>query len=339
MTDYWKSNEKKYCDFCKCWLSDNKASIAFHESGKRHKASVAQRITDISRSSEKSEKERQKMDMQIRKMEEAALRSYAMDIHSKGDMTARSVSSVMSVSGASSSHGSGGSRVARGAGQVDPMRLPGSSDEEDGHIRPTVDKVAAPETVPNASLWVQAKSEEGHTYYWNVKTNESVWKEPKEGYLSLEEYNKINQIAEAQQEIQFQQQAKDFQKNAPEEVAKYNRERLKMYRRQDPKEETAKEEKRQAFKTEEESYTPDIGAWVTVEKKPEEKPINWELPASNNYYVPPVVSEIPYEPPVKRFKEKTIESLDPSVAIGLPTQFKKRKFAAKGNARQRLADD
>ncbi|XP_055839573.1 WW domain-binding protein 4 [Episyrphus balteatus] len=341
MTDYWKSNEKKYCDFCKCWISDNKASIAFHESGKRHKASVAKRITDISRSSEKSEKERQKMDMEIRKMEEAALRSYAMDIHSKGDMTARSVSSVMSVAGASGSHLSGG-RGGRRPGQIDPMRLPGSSDEEgddNDSLRPTVGKVPDPESVPNASLWVQAKSDEGHIYYWNVKTNESVWTEPKEGFLSIEEYDKINKIAEAQQEIQMQQEAKEFQKNAPEEVAKYNRERLKMYRRKDPIEETAKEEKRQTFKTEEESKTPEIGAWVTVEKKPEEKPINWELPVSNNYYVPPVVSEIPYEPPVKRFKEKTIESLDPSVAIGVPTAFKKRKFAAKGNARQRLPDD
>lgn len=23
-TDYWKSNERKFCDFCKCWITDNK---------------------------------------------------------------------------------------------------------------------------------------------------------------------------------------------------------------------------------------------------------------------------------------------------------------------------
>lgn len=341
MTDYWKSNEKKYCDFCKCWISDNKASIAFHESGKRHKACVAKRITDISRSSEKSERERQKMDMEIRKMEDAALRSYARDIHSKADMTAKSVSSVMSISGASSSSNFSGGRGARRPGQIDPMRLPGSSDEEgeENAVGPTVGKVVENENVPNASLWVQAKSDEGHTYYWNVKTNESVWTAPKEGFLSYEEYSKINQIVEAQQEIRQQQEAKEFQKNAPEEVARYNRERLKLYRRSDPKEEVAKEEKRQMFKTEEQAQTPEIGAWITVEKKPEEKPINWELPASNNYYVAPVVSEIPYEPPVKRFKEKTIECLDPSLAKGVSTSFKKRKFAAKGNTRQRLDDD
>ena len=25
MTEYWKSQAKKFCDFCKCWISDNKA--------------------------------------------------------------------------------------------------------------------------------------------------------------------------------------------------------------------------------------------------------------------------------------------------------------------------
>lgn len=22
--DYWKSQDRKYCDFCKCWIADNK---------------------------------------------------------------------------------------------------------------------------------------------------------------------------------------------------------------------------------------------------------------------------------------------------------------------------
>ena len=25
MTEYWKSQAKKFCDFCKCWIADNKA--------------------------------------------------------------------------------------------------------------------------------------------------------------------------------------------------------------------------------------------------------------------------------------------------------------------------
>ena len=26
-TEYWKSLPKKYCDFCKCWITDNKAVL------------------------------------------------------------------------------------------------------------------------------------------------------------------------------------------------------------------------------------------------------------------------------------------------------------------------
>lgn len=28
--DYWKSQEKKYCDFCKCWIADNKPVSNFN---------------------------------------------------------------------------------------------------------------------------------------------------------------------------------------------------------------------------------------------------------------------------------------------------------------------
>ena len=73
--------------------------------------------------------------------------------------------------------------------------------------------------------------------------------------------------------------------------------------------------------------------------RPPPAPIDLELPVCNNYYLPPVVSDVPSEPPVKRFKEKTIETLDPEVSSNTSTSFKKRKFAAKGNARKRLEDD
>ncbi|SPP79122.1 WW domain-binding protein 4 [Drosophila guanche] len=341
MTEFWKSNERKYCDFCKCWLSDNKASIAFHEDGKRHKLNVAKRITDISRSSEKSERERLKMDADIRKMEEAAMKSYAQDIHGRADMTARSINTVMSAVAASGSSGSRGGANAPGRGrQVDPMRLEGYSDEEEDNRRVTVSKVGADPVVPDASLWVEGKSDEGHTYYWNVKTNESVWKPPKEGYLSYEEYERINQLAIDQQEISQEKESLRFRANADEEVARVNRERLKAFRKPETaKEKKQKEEKRLEFKTEEEAATKEIGQWQTVEVKAPEEPIDWELPQTDYYIPPPVVStNSEPEPPVKRFKEKTISGLDGEAAASVPSTFKKRKFANKGNARKRLDD-
>lgn len=41
MTEYWKSNPRKFCPQCKVWITDNKISVQFHESGKKHKENVA----------------------------------------------------------------------------------------------------------------------------------------------------------------------------------------------------------------------------------------------------------------------------------------------------------
>ncbi|EDV57281.2 WW domain-binding protein 4 [Drosophila erecta] len=338
MTEYWKSNERKFCDFCKCWLSDNKASVAFHESGKRHKLNVAKRITDISRNSEKSERERQKMDAEIRKMEEAAMKSYAQDVHSRGDMTARSINTVMRATASASASGAAHSSAGRSR-QVDPMRLEGLSDEEEDQRRVAPGKVTSDTAVPEASLWVEGKSDEGHTYYWNVKTNESVWKPPKEGYLSYEEYERINQLAIDQQELSQAQESLKFRANADEEVARVNREKMKAFRKTDnPKEKKQKEEKRLTFKTEEEAATKEIGQWQTVEVKAPEEPIDWQLPKTDYYSAAPVVSaSTEPEPPVKKFKEKTIGGLDAEIAATAPSTFK-RKFIKKGNSRQRVED-
>ncbi|XP_037927385.1 WW domain-binding protein 4 [Teleopsis dalmanni] len=334
MTEYWKSNDRKFCDFCKCWISDNKVSVSFHENGKRHKLNVSKRIAEIRRFSEKADKESRQMDADIRKMEAAALASYANDVQAKGDMTAQSVSVMNNVGN------SAGERPinSKTSAQVDPMRLVGDSDDEDDR-RVRTDKVDH-EQVPNASLWVESKCDKGYTYYWNVKTNESVWKEPKEGYLSWEDYQRINDIAIKQQEMQQAAEAKRFRENVNEEVARYNREKLKKYCKRDGTEETkTSQEIRATYKTQEEAAAVTIGAWQTVEEKPPPQAIDWELPKSDKLYIAPVVSEIVPEPPVKRFKEKTITSLDDESSDPKTTVFKKRKNFSKGNARKRLEDD
>ncbi|KAL5255298.1 hypothetical protein ACHWQZ_G014639 [Mnemiopsis leidyi] len=41
MAEYWKSQPRKFCPQCKCWIADNKISREFHEGGKKHKEAVA----------------------------------------------------------------------------------------------------------------------------------------------------------------------------------------------------------------------------------------------------------------------------------------------------------
>lgn len=231
---------------------------------------MAKRITDISRNSEKAEQEKRKMDFEIRKMEEAAMKSYAMDIHSRGDFTARSINAVMTAGvGARGGSSHIGPTVNSKYRQQDPLRLAGPSDDEDDGPRVSTMAAKVDHTaVPNASLWVEGKNDEGYSYYWNVKTNESVWEPPKEGYLSWEEYQRINDIAVQQQEMQQAQEAKNFRENVNEEVARYNREKLKAYQRPPTKQEQkAEKELKQSFKTEEDAKAPVMGQWQVVESQ------------------------------------------------------------------------
>lgn len=43
MTEAWRSNPMHWCDVCRCWLQDNRASRLHHERGARHVANLQQR--------------------------------------------------------------------------------------------------------------------------------------------------------------------------------------------------------------------------------------------------------------------------------------------------------
>lgn len=243
-------------------------SIAFHEGGKRHKENVAKRLNEISRQSAKDDRAQQKMDQQMRQMEDAAMRAYAGDISRGADMTSRAIAAFNGMAGGvSASSGSGSRGPASGAGSaigpqlvdyaddddddqsdtvkangvvpgpakiprraIDPLMPPVDVLEEEERARreqmrrranglpPTTDSAGNP--VIENSMWCEAKSDEGHTYYWNVKTNETVWEKPKEGFMTLKEYNRINQVALRQQEMKQQEDSLFMRGNADEIVAK-----------------------------------------------------------------------------------------------------------------------
>lgn len=63
-----------------------------------------------------------------------------------------------------------------------------------------------------------------------------------------------------------------------------------------------------------------------------------QLPEQTHEFVYVPGANIPYEPPVKIFKEKTV-TLREDVATDVPSSFKKRKNTVKRNARQRVDDE
>lgn len=68
--------------------------------------------------------------------------------------------------------------------------------------------------------------------------------------------------------------------------------------------------------------------------------VDLELPQVANDFVYVPAANVPVsEPPVKKFKEKTIESLNDGSYSDVSNSFKKRKTTIKRNVRQRLDDD
>lgn len=180
--DYWKSNDRKFCDFCKCWIADNKPSIAFHEGGKKHKANVERKLNEISKKSAQDEKIKQKMDYDIRRMEEAAYKAYANDVanmninlsteakEALAYLAHTEAKSVATPTIETKGNLPGPSALPKHA--IDPLRPPPEVLEEDeqekrDRMRKQQSQQAA---VTENSLWCEAKSEEGHTYYWHIKT-------------------------------------------------------------------------------------------------------------------------------------------------------------------------
>ncbi|CAH3018018.1 unnamed protein product, partial [Porites evermanni] len=79
--EYWKSQPRKLCEFCKCWITDNKPSVEFHERGKKHKENVQRRIEEVRKKSKEVGKAEKQLQMDLAAIEAAALKAYQKDLN------------------------------------------------------------------------------------------------------------------------------------------------------------------------------------------------------------------------------------------------------------------
>lgn len=331
MADYWKSQPKKFCEYCKCWIADNKPSVEFHERGKNHQENVARKISEIKKKSLDKAKEEERIAKEFAEMENAAMKAYQEDLKRLGvNITASSSSTT----------------------------------EEKPSVKVSDTQCGTKKS--KANVWVEGVSPEGYTYYYNTGTGESQWEKP-EGFIISRECSDTackdktepagstkEFITEERVEIntedyspgEEEQLSKDIEASIPqsetnaslqkqnaagdESDAKSPEEKLDTEVETTLPQDEHQQEAKKAFKRK--NVNP-YGEWEAVREEEEEQ-IDLQLPKVQ--CAAPVVIDVSHEPKVK-FKQKEITSLGSDA--GGETVFKKRKvekeksrnFRRKGN--------
>ncbi|KAI4500603.1 hypothetical protein M0802_004195 [Mischocyttarus mexicanus] len=265
--DYWKSQGRKFCDFCKCWIADNKPSIDFHEGGKKHKENVCKKLKEIHINSAKQAKQNKKFEDDMKKMENAAMAAYLKDVENNTrDMTAdRLIKEKLNRSEFSVPQNANLMPVAAPetipryrqhnyrnfSQEIDPCdsmaltRFSHAKNQQSASFfenktqgknkacKGKGKRKRAPEDDGRKKavrkLWYEALSPEGYTYYWHVETNESVWEPPEEGYMTLiEQEEEVKEQAIQEELLQQLDKEEEVKKANLIEEQRANTEREKM---------------------------------------------------------------------------------------------------------------
>ncbi|CAL8302205.1 unnamed protein product [Gadus morhua 'NCC'] len=165
MADYWKSQPRKFCQYCKCWIADNKPSVEFHERGKNHKENVSLKIAEIKKKSQDKAKQDERMSKEFATMEEAAMKAYKEDLK-RMQLEA-------------------GEPVTEDEPEVPPPKPqqppPKQEKPPKKASKGKAGKAGKAVKSGKANLWLEGKSEDGHVYYYHSETGESSWERP-EGF-------------------------------------------------------------------------------------------------------------------------------------------------------------
>ncbi|XP_050549009.1 WW domain-binding protein 4-like [Daktulosphaira vitifoliae] len=314
MTEFWKSTGKKYCDFCKCWIADNKPSIQFHENGKRHQNSVAKKLVDIKKNSAIQRKEEQSLEMDMKRMEQGAMKAYYNDIQNNPDYSSQVLIKERGITIRPTPY-----IATQSSG---PVNISYSKTNPSMPI--SIKAVAPPKPT---YVWHESRTEDGSMmYYWNTETGESVWEPPAEGFLSV-----VEQEAEEQRKKNKNKKTP----NGPKVKKKKTEGEIQGGEEEDI------EESAEPVRGEFEPFmaeTTRIGSWKAVEQPKPLPVIDLQLPEQEFVAVKvPSIKEKEYT-----FKEKVVGNISvtdsSNKSSAEPISFKKAKFK-KSNCRKRLDND
>ncbi|XP_034353255.1 WW domain-binding protein 4 [Arvicanthis niloticus] len=375
MADYWKSQPKKFCDYCKCWIADNRPSVEFHERGKNHKENVARRISEIKQKSLDKAKEEEKASKEFAAMEAAALKAYQEDLKRLGlpsDISEPTISPVIStVQPTPTSDQPKEKKKKKKKKEASKGRwvegvtadghcyyydlITGASQWEkpegfQGNLKKTAAK----------AVWVEGLSEDGYTYYYNTETGESKWEKPDDfiphggDVLSSKDSEKLPDPLEDSKSSDSHSDSDGEQKKAGEASAetkkliiKFKEKNKSTEKRIGPEIQKEKStQKQNPSNTNEEKpktlkkSTNPYGEWQEIKQEAAEcqEEVDLELPSTEGECLP--TSEAGAGEIKVVFKEKTVSSLGVA-ADGVAPVFKKRRIenGKCRNLRQRGDDE
>ncbi|CAL8086846.1 unnamed protein product [Calicophoron daubneyi] len=178
MADYWKSNPRKYCEVCKCWMADNKISVQNHESGLRHKGNVEKKMNELQRNNKNAELEKQKLQENIQKINDSAFVGMMKDLARDPSLAKR-----------------------YGVVLTDELQKQVSEQSNQPNIKRESKKSTEKSAAPKHPVceWRESTAPDGRKYYWNVNTLATQWTRPEgvvaEEVVSVkEEKNRLQQF-------------------------------------------------------------------------------------------------------------------------------------------------
>ncbi|XP_033632369.1 WW domain-binding protein 4-like isoform X2 [Asterias rubens] len=346
MATYWKSQPKHHCDFCKCWIADNKPSIDFHERGKRHKENVEKKLKDLRQKGHEQFKIQQTLDQDLIKMEQDALKKFKKDLENDpalaAEYRAKAVAAAATEAAAAKQkegllqaarklHKQGLAKKQLGQPNTSNTQkvTPSTAQATSQAVKSESDATSSSVETAAQCVWLEGTSPEGDTYYWNSATGESQWEKP-EDYVATDEstafknqaveeaVNETTEQGDSNDKLDSSESDEEKMVVADSKPAKAPRELLPPRTEAEKSEESDSDEEseEEPEKTEtdkkpaKKKMNNPYGSWATIipDNTP---PVDLQLPTPDRPHFKPVVPQAAQFQPRERmkFKERTVTTL------------------------------